>query len=188
MAVKITSLYKNYFQKSRTFLYPALGIRRGSSFIPIETYMAWEDKYRPQDRKLCCVYENQEDEDFKTFEKSKLRTNRLFHEAILLEDKKVCYIFDFTLLADDWDAILNGKYSKISADHMKTIRNFVSNSESNLAYVNSFLYPEKHFELYSELMGVSVNELRKVGELCDKPNLEKETLKIKELDLKLFER
>lgn len=187
MAVKITSLYKNYFQKSRTFLYPALGIRRGSSFVPIETYMAWEGKYQPEDRKFCCVYENHEAEDFRIFEKQKIRSNKLFYDAFLLEDRKLCYVFDFDSLAEDWDNVLNGRYSKISQEHVKAIRNFLSNSESHLAYVDSFLNPSKYYELYSDLMGVSVKELKNVGELCDKPNFEKETLKVKELDLKLFE-
>lgn len=187
MAAIITSLYKKYFQKSKPFLYPALGIRRGSSIIPIETYMAWENVFSHEQRKLCCVYKPDDSSLFKTFEKTKLQENKLFHSMYLLEGDQICYAFDFDPLAHDWDCVLHGKYSKISEEYKSVIRTFSSSSQSNSAYINSFLYPEKHFSIYSDLMGVSVQTLRDVGELCDKPDLERETLRIPALDLNLFE-
>jgi hypothetical protein len=41
----IKSLYKDYFQKSRVFLYPALEIKRGGSVTPVETYISWKNNY-----------------------------------------------------------------------------------------------------------------------------------------------
>ena len=54
MAIK--SLYKDYFQKSRIFMYPLLNIKRGSSVTPIETYMSWSEQFSIYDKKLICLY------------------------------------------------------------------------------------------------------------------------------------
>ena len=43
--MKIQSLYRDYIQKSKLFLYPLLDIKRGVSVTPTETYMAWKGKY-----------------------------------------------------------------------------------------------------------------------------------------------
>ena len=76
----IRSLSKDYFQKSRVFLYPALGIKRGVPNTPIETYVSWDGVYAPGDMKLCCLYHLKNDDDFKNFEKSKLLGNKLFND------------------------------------------------------------------------------------------------------------
>ena len=34
-------VFKTYFQKSKVFLYPLLGIAKGARYIPEETYMSW---------------------------------------------------------------------------------------------------------------------------------------------------
>ena len=58
------SLYKEYFQKSRIFMYPLLGMKRGSSVTPIETYIAWEGVYEAHDAKLVCKYYLRNDPEF----------------------------------------------------------------------------------------------------------------------------
>ena len=63
-------LHDKYTQKSRIFLYPALNIRRGSSIKPIQTYIAWEELISPTDRKLICVYNIEDTEDFQVDRKS----------------------------------------------------------------------------------------------------------------------
>jgi hypothetical protein len=50
---------KEYIQKSRIFMYPILGIRRGSSITPIETYLTMENKYKLQDCMFIAVYGRQ---------------------------------------------------------------------------------------------------------------------------------
>ena len=50
----------------------------------------------------------------------------------------------------------------------------------NLIYMKSYLSPDKYFEDYAECLGVEVEFLQNVGELCEKPDIEKETLIIKE--------
>lgn len=172
----IKSLYRDYFQKSRVFLYPALEIKRGVSVTPIQTYVAWEGRYTPEDRKFICLYHLRDDEEFVRFEKTKLTGNKLFHDFIQVDEDKAAYIFDFEGLKADWDAFIAGKYSKISAVHKKKIKNFYGVYSSNFVYVESFLHPEKYFSIYSEILGVDIDELKKVGELCSLPDLDQETL------------
>ena len=74
------------------------------------------------------------------------------------------------------DAYLNGKYSKFEEDSKKIILKYQSNNSGNLEYLSSFLYPEKYFDLYAQLLDVDIDLLIKVGELCDKPDFEKEKL------------
>jgi hypothetical protein len=68
MALK--SLYRDYFQKSRVFLYPMLEIKRGVSVTPIETYVSWDEHYKPEDRKFIVLYHLRNDKEFLNFEKS----------------------------------------------------------------------------------------------------------------------
>lgn len=181
----IKSLYKDYFQKSRVFLYPALEIRKGVSVTPIETYMSWEGHYKIDDLKLCCLYHLRDDSDFRTFEKSKLTGNKLFHDFKQVEDNKGVYVFDFSHMKNDWDAVSSGKYSAISLEFKKKILAFVGYNNPNYAYIDSFLFPTRYFRLYAEMMEVSEEVLKKVGELCSKPDLNAENLNTKVMDLRL---
>ena len=92
-------------------------------------------------------------------------------------------IFNFSDISDDWNNFLNGKYSKISIGTKRRILEFFDKKSGNYAYVESYLFPEKHFETYARILGVDVNMLISVGELCDKPDLDKENLLIEVADL-----
>ena len=50
----------------------------------------------------------------------------------------------------------------------------------------SYLYPKKYYEVYSEILNVPVSTLEEVKELCDKPDLKKEDFKKQVLELQLF--
>ena len=63
----ITTVYRKYFQKSKVFLYPLLDIKRGTSVIPSETYLAWNDTIVPEDAKLVCIYPLRRDVEYKQF-------------------------------------------------------------------------------------------------------------------------
>lgn len=182
----IKSLYKDYFQKSRVFLYPALEIKRGSSVMPISTHIAWEGRYKPEDRKLICLYYLREDEEFVRFEKNKLLNNPLFFDFKQVEDDKGVYVFDFSQYKEDFDLFMQGKYSKMSAVHKKKVKSYYGVYNTNFVYIESYLNPEKYFGMYSEMLGVEVDELRKVGELCNPPDIMKESLvmDIKEITIK----
>jgi hypothetical protein len=184
MAIK--SLYKNYFQKSRVFLYPILEIKRGASVTPIETYVSWTDHYSKNDMKLICLYHLRNDADFLYFEKERLYKNRYFHDFKEMEDNKGVYVFDFSEHGTDWKKIIDGKYSEISNGYKKKIEAFYGKRNNNYAYIESFLYPDKYYSMYAEMMQVKESLLREVKELCSKLDIEQETLtaSIKDLHIK----
>ena len=171
-------LHDKYTQKSRIFLYPALNIRRGSSIKPIQTYVAWEELISPTDRKLICVYNIEDTEDFQIFERVKLLGNEKFCEFRQTLDNKGIYIFTFDDRPYDWDKFVKGKYSQLSDATKSEIERFYGKDSSTYEYVMSYLYPEDYFDIYAELLGVNINILKNVGELCAPYNIDKETLKI----------
>jgi len=178
----LNSIYKKYFQKSKVFLYPILGIKRGSNVVPIETYICWKGYYNSEDMKLICVYEINKNDEYDLFEKDVLlKHNRLFD--LVKIDSVAVLTFDFSDLGDDWNHFINGRYSKISLDFKKTILNFFDKYSGNYAYMHSYLIPEKYFNNYADLLGVDTDMIIKVGELCTKPDLDKETLILEIADL-----
>ncbi len=187
---RLQSLYKDYVQKSRMFLYPALDIMRGVSVTPVQTYVAWDDMYDFQSRKLVCLYHMRDDEEFRNFERVKLLGNKLYHDFRMTEEGQGVYIFDCSKLGPDWDFFIEGRYSRLSTALKSKIRSFFNGS--NLGYIDSFLYPDRYFKLYAELLSCDRKDeakmldlLKEVGELCSKPDLEKEilTAKVKNLHL-----
>jgi hypothetical protein len=182
----IESLYKEYFQKSRIFLYPILEIKRGVSVTPIETYMSWNGHYSSKDMKLICLYHLRDDAEFLKFEKERLINNKHFFDFKQVEDNKGVYVFDFSCYAKDWNKIMLGKYSQITYPYKKKIENFYGKRDSNFAYIESFIYPEKYYQMYAEvILLVEESLLREVGELCSLVDFEKETLVATVKDLQL---
>lgn len=181
----IKSLYNEYFQKSKIFLYPALVIPRGTSVTPLETYVSWTGHYTKEDHKLICLYHLRSDQEFRAFEKMKLFGNPYFHDFYEVEDGKALYIFDYQELKTDWDKFLAGKYSSIS-NHLKSlIQSHYSKSKKNYVYVDSYLNPEMYYDLYSRILECDRKLLEDVGELCDVPDFDKETITISVKELKL---
>ena len=115
-----------------------------------------------------------------------IETYMSWSEQFSIYDKCV-YIFDFNEYSADWDFLLLGKFSKLSQDYKSKIENFYGNKDPNYAYIESFLYPDKYFKMYSEIIGVNETLLKGVGELCSIPNFDKETLiaSIKDLEFNL---
>jgi len=177
MAIK--SVYSKYFQKSKVFLYPLLGIKRGVKVVPSETYLAWDPFYIPEDMKLVCLYHPQEKDDYETFEKNVLlKHNRLFDIQTIDKNNKL-FIFDFSDMGSDWDNFLKGSYSKMQNKIKGDISSFFDHKSANYFYMKSYLYPSKYFEEYAECLDIEVEFLKSVGELCSKPDFEKETLMMK---------
>ena len=178
----IESPHRKYFQKSGVFLYPALDIVRGVSITPIETYLSWEQYgIENTDQRLICVYHYRKDEqEFLDFEKAKLKGNKLYEASVISHDHSyVAYIFNYSTLATDWWHFINGRYSKLSPLLKKKVKDFYRKSGNNYVYIESFLYPEKYYALYSEMLSVSIDTLKAVGELCSKPDRNKEELNLK---------
>lgn len=183
----INSLYKTYFQKSKTFLYPLLEIKRGVSVTPMQTYITWKKgDIELKNRKLICKYHIREDREYINFEKLKLMGHELFHRFEKLDDGTGVYIFDMASIGIDWTNIIQGRYSQLSTSHKKTVKDFYGENNADYTYVDSYLNPERYFSLYSELLNVTVENLKEVGELCSAPDLEKETLTAEIEQLKLM--
>jgi hypothetical protein len=174
----IKRLYKDYFQKSHTFLFPMLGFKRKSiPFRPLQTYISWEKhNITSEDCKLVCVYEKNEQEAWRTYESNILLNHPMLDFVDDVDDEKIAYVFDFHCYKNDFISFTNGKYSKLSADARKLISDYYGIHTPEWVYMESFLYPKKYFASYAEMLLVEVATLQKVGELCDKLNLEKETL------------
>jgi hypothetical protein len=174
----IESLYGKYFQKSRSFLYPALGIKKSSSTHPTGTYLSLEGRIGPEDMKLICSYNNCETDGFKAFENKMLLTNPLFEQVIQVQDYKL-YVFDYQTYKDDWFNFLLGKYSKLSTVLKRAIKVYYGENSSEYKYMDSYLYPEKYHSLYAKILDVDIKTIKSSGgELCDSCNIDKETLKI----------
>lgn len=181
----IKSLYKGpnnerYFQKSRVFLYPVLETKRNTqikSIVPISSYISWEGHYSPEDMKLICSFYLRNDEGFKLFEKNMLLRHPQFFDFKECEDGIGVYIFDFSKFSLDWNFFLMGKYSKMGPVVKERIKNYYNANNSNAVWVDSFINPNKYYEIYSRLLNVEVSTL-KGGELCDCPDFTREHLNL----------
>jgi len=178
----LSSIYKKYFQKSKVFLYPLLDIKRGVSVVPVETYISWSGYYNSEDIKLICLYDVREDEEYKKFEKNVLLKHNRLCDYVKV-NSQIVLTFDFSDLTDDWFYFINGRYSKFSLNTKQKILNFFDKHSGNYAYMHSYLIPEKYFNNYAEILNVEPQLLIKVGELCNKPDLDKENLTLEIADL-----
>jgi hypothetical protein len=178
----IDKLYGKYFQKSRSFLYPALGIKRTSNKLPSGTYLSLDGKVGAEEMKLICSFPHDESEGFLAFEEQMLTGNPLFIEKLRVKDYNL-YIFDLEIYQADWYNFIQGKYSKLSAHLKRAIKTYYGEKSSEYKYIETYLYPEKYFETYAKLLDIDVSILIKGGELCNPWDMEKENLKIPVEDL-----
>lgn len=200
MAVKpIKDIYKGYFQKSKVFLHPALGLKRAKSIHPIETYLTWENEVSLTDMKLVIVHYLRTDTEFQRFEEACLFGNSLYDDYREIDDdssidtKKAAYIFNLSDFEDDFKLVLEGKYSKLSERLKTLIQYHYGKATPNYAFIHSYLYPEEYYKDYGKFLSVDPRDVpemtklvREVGELCNKPDLNRENLKLPvfSLDLK----
>jgi len=171
----IHDLYKKYFQKSKIFMYPLLGIERGN-VAPEEVYFSIRDNYKPEDKKLVLVYNPKMDLKYESFKEGRLVNHKLLYDRFKDQNGNDIFVFDMSGFAADWDLFLAGKYSQMSLKIRNQILNFFDKNSGNYIYVNSFLFPEKWFKRYAEILDVSEELLKEVGELCDVPNQQMEQL------------
>ncbi|MGY8918688.1 MAG: hypothetical protein ACKVJ6_10460 [Flavobacteriales bacterium] len=172
-------LFKEYFQKSKIFLYPLLGIKKGASFIPHETYISWEDEYSIDDMLLFCLYKEKNTHDFKDFEYEFLLSNVHFLKYYKLKPGYHLYVFDFKTYPQTWISFIKGMYSKIYTREKDTIQLFFGKEGVLADTVESYLYPEYYHDDYAEKLEINIEMLQQVHETCSKPNLDKENLLLK---------
>jgi hypothetical protein len=177
--MKINSLQNKYVQKSKIFAYPLLGIPRGTSIVPKEVYLSWEDNYTVEDTVLICNYELRDDPEYKYFEEKKLLKHPMFLDMHVLENNTAVYVFDFSKYHDDFQKVILGKYINLSLEYKNLILRFFKNNPNNYHLIMSYLYPENYYREYSELLNVKEELLRNVGNLCSPPDLGKECLTLK---------
>lgn len=172
----MAGVYTQYFQKSKVFLYPLLHLRKGIDFVPEQTYIAWDNLYSPKERKFMCLYNAEKNIKFLKFEDAYLKNHSLLEAYFNLGNDRHLYVFDFNKYEYDFDTFLEGKYSKFSMDAKIIIKDFFGGVGNIAQYVNSFLKPDEYHEIYAEELGVSLELIESVYELCSPPNIEKETI------------
>lgn len=171
----INDLYRKYFQKSFTFLYPLLEFKKSVKQKPLQTYIVWSDVYDTSSRKLICVYKKEDTDQWRTFEREELLNHRMLDYCLPAHDENIVYVFDFNIYKEDFDNFINGKYSKMSKRAKQILTSYYGIHTPEWVFVESYLFPESYFDKYAEILQVDVNELKKVGELCDMLDFEKET-------------
>lgn len=180
----IDKIHEKYFQKSKSFLYPALGISRTSKFHPDNTFISIDGKIGAEEMKLICKFKNNDSTEFLNFESQMLLGNPLFSEKLISShDQILYYVFDFKIYQSDWFYFLTGKYSKLSNVLKRAIKHYYGEESSEYLYIETYLYPEKYFEVYARLLDIHVDEIKAIGELCNSWNMDKEILKIPLEDL-----
>lgn len=168
-------VYTKYFQKSKLFLYPLLGLKNGIEYVPANTYFCLENHYGPNDYKLICVYETEKTVGFKNFEIKFLKSHSMLDSFYNLKDKQV-YIFDLKTYKYDYMMFIEGKYSKLSIGTKNKILNYFSSNGKTSSYIESFLNPAEYHDIYAKKLDVNVSIIKEVYEVCSKPDLIKETL------------
>lgn len=179
-------IYQDYFQKSKIFLYPLLEIKKGIKYVPINTYMAWEGQYSFEDSKLMCLYNQKSTKAFAKFEELQLLNHKYLDDYRELDKDLHLYIFDLNNYKKDIEHILKGLYSKIRKKTKSKILDFFGEDGPISEYIESYIYPEFYHEDYATELNVTLQSIQVVHELCSKPNLEKELLKIKMKELNII--
>ncbi len=171
----ISEIYRKYFQKSYTFLFPLLGFNKKKHPRPIQTYVSWDGQVDINDRKLICVYKREDTDKWRTFESGVLITNKYLDYCLPIDDETIAYVFDLNTMHQDFDACVNGKYSQLSTTCKKILCDYYGVHTPEWVYIESFIFPEKYFAVYANILNIDEDLLRTVGELCEGFNREKET-------------
>tara|TARA_R100001463_G_scaffold98007_1_gene152513 strand:- start:1676 stop:2230 length:555 start_codon:yes stop_codon:yes gene_type:complete len=180
-------IYSDYFQKSKVFLYPLLNIKKGVRFVPSQTYLSWNDNYDLDKSKFICLYKiDPELEEFTIFSDEILKKNNFFEEYHKIDEETHLYVFDFWPFKKELKKFINGQYSKLAGSTKNRITRFFGTIGTISEYVESYLYPENYYETYSNILKIPIEDILEVGELCDKPDLEKENFKKELVSVKLF--
>lgn len=180
----IKDIYRKYFQKSFTFLYPLLGITN-KNYKPSQTYIEWEGVCTKDDRKLICVYKRESSDEWRDFEREYLMNHAMLDYCIPVDDNKIVYVFDFNIYKNDYDNFVNGKYSKFTTLAKKFLTTYYGIHTPEWVFVESYLFPESYFTEYAKVLGIDVSILKKVGELCDIYDYEKELCILKHPEINL---
>lgn len=176
---QLKTLYRKYFQKSKAFLVPLLGLKKATPFPFIQSYITWENVHTIGECKLILNYAKYEGDEFKMYLLKRLMSNKMFDEYHEMEDGTIALTFDLNCVKEDYKCVVLGKYSQLSNNTKSMIRSYYGYNTAEWAYMESFLYPKKYVSQYVKLLNVEEIYFNVNGELCDKPNLKLETFKLK---------
>jgi hypothetical protein len=182
----MNAVYSEYFQKSKVFLYPVLEIKKGVRYVPMETYIAWEDVYSSEDNMFLCLYSAENDKDYKAFQEKYLLNHKLLKEYHKLDNDLFLFVFNFNKFKYDMEKFMTGKYSRFSINFKNKISKFFGEVGTIPTYIDSYINPEEYHDRYAESLKVSLDTIKDVHELCSKPDIDKETLKYKNEEIDLF--
>ena len=170
------ALYKQYFQKSKVFLYPVLGFTRGISTKPMNTYIAWKSLITPEDKKLICTYDPKQNDEYQNYRNNIIIPHDMLIDIRIGENNEEIFIFELANMGIDYENFLKGRYSMLTDNHKELILTFFDGDRKTSEFIESYLFPEDYYNDYSKLLNVEVQLLKDVGELCAPPDIEKETL------------
>ena len=156
-----------YIQKSKTFLWPILNIET----MPIETYLNFRD-LEHQDKKLIIALYHNKNEQYLANKKN-IETNKNY-DITFTDDEFDIVTFNLCVLKNDYNKIIDGKYSEIS----KNFKLFLNLKEKN-KMVLKCLDPKKYYKEFADILNINEEELEN-KELLSPPSYEKETIQVNE--------
>ena len=169
---KITELYSRYFQKSMVFILPLSGIPNHAEIKPIKSYLQVFGLSKWSDPEIILEFERSE--EVESFLKKVIAQNPRL-TRIKGFSRTIYVHVDLSDYQEEYNLFLSGKYSLLSPRVKQTIMNFHSSNKANEAYLHSFLFPERYFKQYAQILDVSEALLISVGELVDLPDKVKES-------------
>jgi hypothetical protein len=170
----IDKIFPKYIQKSNFFLYPQLGFQRGIRYKPSETYVGIKDFIHPASCALICEYPRFDSNAFNNH-LLRLKNHELYFDEHIT-DEYIYVVFNFSSMESDFMSFLIGEYSRFTEPFKQKILDFFSQGDAVTEYIESYLYPELYYDEYSKILNVAEKDLEIAIELCDKPDLKKETV------------
>jgi len=163
-------LYSNYIQKSRLFCYTVTEIKKGSEFMPKETYMALEGFYEMKDCRLIIYFNECNKPGFDNYATNNIMKKPLYEKVIRLNEKECLFLFNFEKHQTEWEKIMNGKYSELSNPYKQKIESYYLSCPENKLVIHKILNPAPYFDGFASLIDVDPRVVREVGEVLDKPH------------------
>jgi hypothetical protein len=148
--------------------------------------MAWEGQYSFEDSMLMCIYKQKCTKAFAKFEEFQLLNHKYLEDYRELGEDLHLYVFDLSMYKKDIQNIIKGTYSKMRKKTKTKILDFFGDIGPISEYIESYIYPQYYHEDYANELNVKLEDIEKVWELCSKPDLEKENLKIKIKELNII--